>query len=111
MDKIKKYRQTPNVFIETQNVSEFAGKTGNMYESLVIISKRAEQIARDIKEDLHGKLEGFASHTDNLEEVFENREQIEVSRSYERMPHPTLIATKEFLEDGIYWRYPESQEG
>ena len=54
MDKIKKYRQTPNVFIETQNVSEFAGKTGNMYESLVIISKRAEQIARDIKEDLHG---------------------------------------------------------
>lgn len=111
MDKIKKHRlSTTSSFIETQNVNFFARKTGNMYESLVVISKRADQISKELKEELHGKLEEFASTTDNLEEVFENREQIEISKFYERLPHPTLLATREFIEDAIYVRVPEEEE-
>jgi DNA-directed RNA polymerase subunit K/omega len=111
MDKIKKHRlSTTNSFIETQNVNDFANRTGNMYESLVIIAKRSDQISKELKEELHSKLEEFASTTDNLEEVFENREQIEISRFYERLPHPTLLSTKEFQEDAIYWRSPEEEE-
>ncbi|MCX2482681.1 DNA-directed RNA polymerase subunit omega [Pedobacter sp. MR2016-24] len=90
----------------TRNVNDLDQKTENIYESLVIISKRANQISNNMKEELHGKLAEFASSNDNLEEIFENREQIEISKHYERMPKPSLIAIDEFLNDKIYHRNP-----
>jgi DNA-directed RNA polymerase subunit K/omega len=82
-------------------------RTGNLYESIAIISKRANQINISVKEELHNKLEEFASHTDSLEEIHENKEQIEISKAYERMPNPALLATTEFQEDKIYYRKNE----
>jgi DNA-directed RNA polymerase subunit K/omega len=79
-------------------------KTGNIYQSLVAISKRANQISAETKEELTQKLQEFASSTDNLEEIFENREQIEISKHYEKMPKATAIATQELLDDKIYMR-------
>src|SRR5215211_6825491 len=93
--------------IETRDVNELKNKTGNLYESISIIGKRANQINISLKEELHNKLEEFASHTDSLEEIHENKEQIEISRAYERMPNPSLLATQEFLEDKIYYRKNE----
>ncbi len=90
--------------IEPKKLIDLKNKTGNLYESIAIISKRANQINIAIKEELHSKLEEFASHTDSLEEIHENKEQIEISRAYERMPNPALLATTEFLEDKIYFR-------
>jgi len=84
--------------------------TDNVYESIVVISKRANQIASDVKEELHSKLADFATVNDNLEEVFENREQIEISKHYERMPKPTLLAIDEFLNDKIYYRIPTPEQ-
>lgn len=78
--------------------------TGNIYESVAIIAKRANQISTDIKKELMRKLDDFSSSTDSLEETFENREQIEISRYYERLPKPTIIATEEFLDDEVYFR-------
>jgi DNA-directed RNA polymerase subunit K/omega len=86
---------------------EIRAKTGNVYESISVIAKRANQINITIKEELHSKLEEFASHTDSLEEIHENKEQIEISRAYERMPNPALLATQEFLEDKVYFRRNE----
>lgn len=80
--------------------------TGNLYEAISIIGKRSNQISMDIKNDLSKKLAEFASYSDNLEEVFENREQIEISRYYEKLPKPTLIAIQEFLENKVYYRNP-----
>ena len=97
---------TPNV-IETKSLIDIKAKTGNLYESISIISKRANQINIALKEELHNKLEEFASHTDSLEEIHENKEQIEISRAYERMPNPALLATTEFLEDKVYHRKNE----
>ncbi|MFP4025076.1 MAG: DNA-directed RNA polymerase subunit omega [Thiohalospira sp.] len=94
----------------TRNLNDVDKATGNIYETVVIVSKRANQISSEIKEELNRKLEEFASYTDNLEEVFENREQIEISRFYERLPKPTLIAMQEYLDDQIYFRKPESEE-
>ncbi len=91
----------------TRDFSDFEAKTGNIYESLAIISKRSKQIQKEIKEELDKKLKEFASYADNLEEIFENREQIEISKFYEKLPKPVLIATKEFLDDEIYFRNPE----
>ncbi|GAB3786143.1 DNA-directed RNA polymerase subunit omega [Spirosoma horti] len=96
-----------NPSIITRNSDKIAGQTGNLYESVSIISKRARQIATKNKEELSNKLSEFVSAVDNLEEVFENREQIEISKFYERMPKPTSIATDEFLEGKVYWRYSE----
>src|SRR5436190_18525818 len=90
--------------IETKNLDEIKAKTGNLYESISIVGKRAAQINISLKEELHNKLEEFASHTDSLEEVHENKEQIEISRAYERMPNPALLATQEFFDDKIYYR-------
>src|SRR3954462_5651351 len=90
--------------IETRDVNGLKNRTGNLYESIAIIAKRANQINITIKEELHNKLEEFASHTDSLEEIHENKEQIEISRAYERMPNPALLATSEFLEDKVYFR-------
>lgn len=94
---------TTNV-VEPKNLADLKNKTGNLYESIAIIAKRANQINITIKEELHNKLEEFASHTDSLEEIHENKEQIEISRAYERMPNPSLLATTEFVEDKIYFR-------
>ena len=90
----------------TRDVQELWKDTGNVYESVIIISKRANQISAEIKQDLSKKLAEFASYNDSLEEVFENREQIEISRYYEKLPKPALLATEEFLDGQIYWRDP-----
>jgi DNA-directed RNA polymerase subunit K/omega len=94
----------------TRDVRQLDKKTDNIYESIVIISKRANQIANNMKEELHSKLAEFASSNDNLEEVFENREQIEISKHYERLPKPTLIAVDEFLNDKVYFRNPSKEQ-
>jgi len=96
--------------IETRDVNEFKNKTGNLYESIAIVAKRANQINISLKEELHNKLEEFASHTDSLEEIHENKEQIEISRAYERMPNPALLATQEFMESKVYYRKNEDQD-
>jgi DNA-directed RNA polymerase subunit K/omega len=88
----------------TRDIEKIAAPTGNLYESVVVISKRARQIAVNLKEELNNKLAEFATTVDNLEEVFENREQIEISRYYERMPKPTTTATEEFLEGKLTYR-------
>lgn len=94
----------------TRDVVKLAEPTGNIYETVVIMAKRANQIAAELKKELSDKLEEFSSNnlTDNLEETFENREQIEISRHYEKMPKPTLTAIKEFQNGEIYWRKMES---
>ena len=93
--------------VEPKKLIDLKNKTGNLYESIAIIAKRANQINITIKEELHNKLEEFASHTDSLEEVHENKEQIEISRAYEKMPNPAILATHEFMEDKIYFRKNE----
>lgn len=94
----------------TRDLRQLDTTTDNVYESLVVIAKRANQISNNIKEELQGKLSEFASSNDNLEEVFENREQIEISKHYERMPKPTLIAIDEFLHDKVYYRNPSKEQ-
>jgi len=90
----------------TRNIMDLCKDTNNIYESVAIIAKRANQISVQIKEDLSKKLAEFASYNDSLEEVFENREQIEISRYYEKLPKPSLLATQEFVEGKVYWRDP-----
>lgn len=94
----------------TRNIMELCDSTGNIYESVAIIGKRSNQISQDIKQELSKKLQEFANYNDSLEEVFENREQIEISRHYEKMPKPTLIATEEFLANEVYWRDPANDK-
>mgnify|MGYP004701287747 CR=1 FL=1 len=93
----------------TRNLANFDEHTGNLYEAVVVCSKRANQISVEMKIELNKKLEEFASFTDNLEEVFENREQIEISKFYEKLPKPTLISLQEFAEDKIYHRNPDKE--
>ena len=93
----------------TRNLMDLSRDTNNVYESVAIISKRANQIAAEMKDELSKKFVEFGAHTDTLEEVFENEEQIQISRYYERLPKPTLIATQEFLEDKIYFRNPSKE--
>ena len=93
-----------NPSIITRNTKELAEKSGNVYKSIFIIGERAGQICIDAKEELSSKLAEFASTVDNLEEVFENREQIEISKHYEKMPKPAAMALEEFYEDKIVWR-------
>ncbi|GGG58860.1 DNA-directed RNA polymerase subunit omega [Hymenobacter sp. 5516J-16] len=105
--------KTPNnvpASIVTRNMSDFTHETGNVYESIAIISKRANQISVKLKEELNGKLAEFATTVDNLEEVFENREQIEISKHYERLPKPTNLAVEEFLEGKVHFRTPAEEE-
>ncbi len=90
----------------TRNLVELEELSGNLYQSIVIISKRADQINSEIKEELNRKLEDFASYTDNLEEIFENREQIEISKYYESLPKAANIAIQEFVAQNTYFRIP-----
>lgn len=94
----------------TRNLTDLDSQTGNIYESVVIISNRANQVSVDMKQELTRKLADFTSTVDSLEETFENREQIEISRYYERLPKPSLIATEEFLEGKVYFRMNEPEE-
>jgi len=96
--------------VDTKDINQIKSKTGNVYESIAIISKRANQINIALKEELHNKLEEFASHTDSLEEIHENKEQIEISKAYEKMPNPALLATQEFMEDKVYYRKNEGDQ-
>jgi DNA-directed RNA polymerase subunit K/omega len=91
----------------TRDVEFLNDHTGNIYKSLVAISKRADQISSEMKEELVRKLAEFASSTDNLEEIFENREQIEISKFYEQLPKPVMIALQEFIENKLYIRDPK----
>ncbi len=93
----------------TRDVMDLCEDTGNIYESVVIIAKRANQISAEIKTELSKKLQEFASSSDNLDEVFENREQIEISRFYEKLPKATLMATEEFVNGKIYFRNPSKE--
>jgi DNA-directed RNA polymerase subunit K/omega len=108
MSKLRRQlsNNTPSV-VETKNLIDIKARTGNLYESIAIIAKRANQINVAIKDELHSKLEEFATHTDSLEEVHENKEQIEISRAYEKMPNAAILATQEFMDDKIYWRKNE----
>lgn len=108
MSKLRRQQvaNTTNV-VETKNLIDIKAKTGNLYESIVVVAKRANQINIAIKEELHNKLEEFASHTDSLEEIHENKEQIEISKAYERMPNPSILAMVEFMEDKVYYRRNE----
>ena len=98
----------------TRNIMDLCKDTGNIYESVAIIGKRAgkraNQISVEIKQDLSKKLAEFASYNDSLEEVFENREQIEISRYYEKLPKPTLLATEEFIDGQVYFRDPSKEK-
>ena len=92
------------------DLDELEKFTGNIYETIVILTKRANQISVEMKEDLDRKLQDFISYTDHLEEFMENREQIEISRFYEKLPKPTAIAIQEYLEGKLQWRYPEKED-
>lgn len=109
MSTNKKLVSSLNPLIETRDIAAIKGKTGNIYESIVVASKRANQININLKEELHRKLDDFANHTDTLEEVHENKEQIEISRFYERMANPALQALGEFMSDKIYYRKKEEE--
>lgn len=93
----------------TRDKHRFYEQTGNIYKSVVIMSKRANQIGLEMKEELNRKIEEFATTSDNLEEIFENREQIEIARFYEQLPKPSLIAIHEYLNEQIYFRDPHDE--
>ncbi|HIR33454.1 MAG TPA: DNA-directed RNA polymerase subunit omega [Candidatus Coprenecus merdigallinarum] len=102
-------KQVPTNTI-TRNLSELAKPTGNIYESVMIIAKRANQISANVKQELSQKLEEFSNYADTLEETFENREQIEISKHYERLPKPTLVAIEEFRNNEIYYRKVDERQ-
>ncbi|MBE6329619.1 MAG: DNA-directed RNA polymerase subunit omega [Paludibacteraceae bacterium] len=94
----------------TRDMNQLCSDTGNVYETVNIIAKRANQISVEMKSELERKLQEFASYNDNLEEVFENREQIEISRFYEKLPKPTLIAAQEYTDGKVYFRNPVKEK-
>ena len=100
----KKTKASPSTV--SRNLEVLTQETGNIYETVMLLAKRSNQISSELKEELNSKLQEFASYTDNLEEIFENREQIEISKFYERLPKPTLIAFEELKEGEIYHRNP-----
>ncbi len=110
MSDIKSKAQGLDPNVQPRDVGELVAKTGNVYESLAIIGKRARQISSDLKWEIQRKLEEFAVNTDTIEEVQENKEQIEISKFYERLPNTAIIATNEFMNDEIQWRVVEDRE-
>ncbi len=106
--EVKKNRITNTTI--TRNTAEFSKGTGNIYETVALLSKRSNQIATDMKRELHKKIEEFSSGIDTMDEIYENREQIEVVRHYEQLPKPTLMATQEYLNDEIYYRNPAKED-
>ena len=110
MSDIKSQVQGLEANVSARNISDMVKDTGNIYETLAIISKRAKQISVDLKHELHSKLEEFAINSDTIEEIHENKEQIEISKFYERLPNPVLIATNEFINDDIHHHYREERK-
>ncbi len=110
MTDIKKVALSIPPSASARDVKALAEQSGNIYQSLVIISKRSRQLASELKEELHAKLEEFASNTENLEEIHENKEQIEISRFYERLPNPPLIALHEYIEGKLEVKQKEIKE-
>jgi DNA-directed RNA polymerase subunit K/omega len=108
MVDFKKTKGVPSTTV-TRNIHDLDKQTGNVYQSVMVIAKRANQIAEEIKEELDKKLEEFSSYTDNLEEVFENQEQIEISKFYEKLPKPTLYAIEEFLNGELEFEIPDEE--
>lgn len=106
--EVKKNRITNTTV--TRNTAEFSKVTDNIYETVALLSKRSNQISSDLKRELHKKIEEFSTGIDTMDEMFENREQIEVVRHYEQMPKPTLIATQEYLNDELYYRNPAKED-
>lgn len=109
MSDIKNKVQGLDPNVRARDVHAMANKTANIYETLNIISKRARQLAVDLKHELNTKLEEFAVSSDTIEEITENKEQIEISKFYERLPNPVIIATEEFLNDELYYRYNDKK--
>lgn len=105
---VKKYRTTTSIV--TRNISEFDKQTGNIYETIAMLSKRSNQISSELKRELVKKIEDFSSTTDTMEEVFENKEQIEIVKYYEHLPKPVLIAIQEYLNEELYYRNPEKEK-
>jgi len=110
MTDIKSKVQGLEANVQARDIHELVEKTDNIYETLAIISKRARQISVDLKSELHAKLEEFAVTSDTIEEIHENKEQIEISKFYERLPNPVLIASDEYLNGEVFYRYGESKE-
>ena len=105
MADIKSKAQDIDPNANPKNIKEFVKSTGNIYESLAVISKRANTLNNLLREELHSKLEEFADVSDSIEEIEENKEQVEISKFYERLPNPALIATHEFLNGELDYRY------
>lgn len=110
MSDIKNKVQGLDPNVKARDVKSMSETTGNIYEALAIITKRAKQLNVDLKHELHNKLEEFAISSDTIEEVNENKEQIEISKFYERLPNPVVIATEEYLNEELYYRYNERRE-
>lgn len=109
MIDIKQKAQGMYPSTQPRDISKLIAETNNIYEALNIIAKRASQLSIQMKQELHAKLEEFASTTENLEEIHENKEQIEISKFYERLPNPVIIATNEYLEGSLYHRYRDEK--
>ena len=105
---VKKFRTTTSIV--TRNIANFDEQTGNIYETIAMLSKRSNQISTDLKKELHRKIDYFASVSDSMEEIFENREQIEIVKYYEQLPKPVLIAIQEYLNKELYYRNPEKEK-
>lgn len=103
-------RVTASTTTETRNLADLWQQTGNIYETVRILGKRANQISVEMKQDLDAKLQEFASYSDNLEEIFENHEQIEISKFYEKLPKPTLLAIDEWEHEEVYFRNPNKEK-
>ena len=109
MSNIKSLAASIDPNVKARDIKGLAGRTSNVYESIAIITKRARQLSNDLKRELHDKLEEFVVVTETIEEIHENKEQIEISRSYEKMASPTILATEEFINHELEWRYPEPE--
>ncbi len=105
---VKKFRTTTSIV--TRNIANFDEQTGNIYETIAMLSKRSNQISTDLKKELHRKIDEFASVSDSMEEIFENREQIEIVKYYEQLPKPVLIAIQEYLNKELYYRNPKKEK-
>jgi DNA-directed RNA polymerase subunit K/omega len=107
MSNIKNLSSAVDPNVKARDIKELASRTSNIYETITVITKRARQLSAELKRELHDKLEEFVVVTETIEEIHENKEQIEISRSYEKMANPTILATEEFINEDLEWRYPE----
>ncbi len=109
MSTIKNLATAVDPNVKARDIKDLASRTNNVYESIAIITRRARQLSNEMKRELHDKLEEFVVVTETIEEIHENKEQIEISRSYEKMASPTILATEEFMKGELEWRYPEPE--